>query len=185
MIRNTLRCLLLACMALVAISVSKPAHAYSIIATGDFTFSESGGVYTIGNNSADWYIWGLAVGIPSLDTATTTQPNWYAYVETIPNIVNGPTYGNVYLANNYQNLTNDVGPGQSSSLFFFTELASTPTIDIVNSSGSTYAITGNAFSPIPAPPIVTPLPAALPLFATGLGALGLLGWRRKRKALAA
>ena len=32
--------------------------------------------------------------------------------------------------------------------------------------------------------IVTPLPAALPLFATGLGALGLLGWRRKRKAQA-
>ena len=28
----------------------------------------------------------------------------------------------------------------------------------------------------------TPLPAALPLFAGGLGALGLLGWRRKRKA---
>jgi hypothetical protein len=34
--------------------------------------------------------------------------------------------------------------------------------------------------PIGAP--ATPLPAALPLFATGLGALGLLGWRRKRKA---
>ena len=32
-----------------------------------------------------------------------------------------------------------------------------------------------------APP--TPLPAALPLFATGLGGLGLLGWRRKRKAV--
>ena len=30
----------------------------------------------------------------------------------------------------------------------------------------------------------TPVPAALPLFATGLGALGLLGWRRKRKAIA-
>ena len=27
-----------------------------------------------------------------------------------------------------------------------------------------------------------PLPGALPLFATGLGALSLLGWRRKRKA---
>ena len=33
--------------------------------------------------------------------------------------------------------------------------------------------------------VATPLPAALPLFATGLGALGLLGWRRKRKAQAA
>jgi hypothetical protein len=28
----------------------------------------------------------------------------------------------------------------------------------------------------------TPLPGALPFFATGLGALGLLGWRRKKKA---
>ena len=27
----------------------------------------------------------------------------------------------------------------------------------------------------------TPIPAALPLMATGLGALGLFGWRRKRK----
>jgi hypothetical protein len=32
--------------------------------------------------------------------------------------------------------------------------------------------------------VETPLPAALPLFATGLGALGLLGWRRKKKAAA-
>lgn len=31
----------------------------------------------------------------------------------------------------------------------------------------------------------TPLSAALPLFASGLGALGLFGWRRKRKAQAA
>jgi len=30
----------------------------------------------------------------------------------------------------------------------------------------------------------TPLPAALPLFATGLGAFGLLGWRRKKKSAA-
>ena len=32
---------------------------------------------------------------------------------------------------------------------------------------------------------VVPLPSALPLFATGLGALGLLGWRRKKSAIAA
>jgi hypothetical protein len=30
----------------------------------------------------------------------------------------------------------------------------------------------------------TPLPAALPLFVSGIGGLGLLGWRRKRKAQA-
>ncbi len=33
-------------------------------------------------------------------------------------------------------------------------------------------------------PSSVPLPAALPLFASGLGALGLLGWRRKKKAAA-
>jgi len=33
-------------------------------------------------------------------------------------------------------------------------------------------------------PSAVPLPAALPLFATGLAGLGLLGWRRKKKAAA-
>ena len=33
------------------------------------------------------------------------------------------------------------------------------------------------FEPVPQ----VPIPGALPLFATGLGVLGLLGWRRKRK----
>lgn len=40
---------------------------------------------------------------------------------------------------------------------------------------------GSVFGDVPTS---TPLPAALPLFATGLGALGLLGWRRKKKAAA-
>jgi hypothetical protein len=44
----------------------------------------------------------------------------------------------------------------------------------------------NGFSNISAfaDPATTPLPGALPLFAGGLGALGLLGWRRTRKAQA-
>ena len=37
---------------------------------------------------------------------------------------------------------------------------------------------------VTAPVAETPLPAAFPLFATGLGALGLMTWRRKRKAVA-
>jgi hypothetical protein len=48
--------------------------------------------------------------------------------------------------------------------------------DIANTSGDVFATTTGT---------VAPLPAALPLFAGGLGALGLLGWRRKRKAAAA
>jgi hypothetical protein len=45
---------------------------------------------------------------------------------------------------------------------------------------------GNAFefADLQDAPIETPLPAALPLFATGLGAIGLLGWRKKRKSAA-
>jgi hypothetical protein len=42
-------------------------------------------------------------------------------------------------------------------------------------------ITASAVSDVDA----VPLPGALPLFATGLGALGLLGWRRKKKVQAA
>jgi hypothetical protein len=36
----------------------------------------------------------------------------------------------------------------------------------------------------PDAPTPTPLPASLPLFASGLGALGLITWRRKRKGVA-
>lgn len=35
---------------------------------------------------------------------------------------------------------------------------------------------------VPPPVTPVPLPAALPLFASGLGAIGVLAWRRKRKA---
>lgn len=45
-------------------------------------------------------------------------------------------------------------------------------------------LSGTAIYDLSFAPAATPLPAALPLFATGLGALGLFGWRRKRKAYA-
>ena len=53
--------------------------------------------------------------------------------------------------------------GPSNALFF------TDGID-----GETHGLFGAITSPVP-------LPAALPLFAIGLGLMGLLGWRRKRK----
>jgi hypothetical protein len=55
-----------------------------------------------------------------------------------------------------------------------------------NSLGN-YSFSVDAFSDVnrDGVAVATPLPGALSLFATGLGALGLLGWRRKRKAQAA
>ena len=50
---------------------------------------------------------------------------------------------------------------------------------VLTSSGNEFEFADLMDSPAP-----TPLPAALPLFATGLGAMGLFGWRRKRKSSA-
>ena len=49
----------------------------------------------------------------------------------------------------------------------------TPNFGHVNNNQGIWSVTAK-----------TPLPATLPLFATGLGALGLLGWRRRRKQAA-
>ena len=43
---------------------------------------------------------------------------------------------------------------------------------------------GFAFDYVAVSPIITPLPTTLPLFASGLIGLGLLGWRRKKKTAA-
>ena len=51
--------------------------------------------------------------------------------------------------------------------------------------GVIYTASGSQVSGGAGPVSATPIPAALPLFATGLGAMGLLGWRRKRKNAAA
>ena len=86
-------------------------------------------------------------------------------------------------------------PGQSHEIQAF--LDGVFVEGLVVSIAQTYGFSGTLFNEIrfslPAAFVIddmkfnlaaeaTPLPAALPLFATGLGALGLFGWRRKRKA---
>jgi hypothetical protein len=68
----------------------------------------------------------------------------------------------LYSGGTYTNLT---GPPGTTAIDAFG----------INASGQ---IVGAYVSNLPA----TPLPATLPLFATGLGALGLFGRRRKRRA---
>jgi hypothetical protein len=70
----------------------------------------------------------------------------------------------------------------SVEIYYSTVAFGSPGYDMYVSNGGAVPI---LFSLSMAPVDATPLPAALPLFATGLGALGLLGWRRKRKAAAA
>lgn len=67
---------------------------------------------------------------------------------------------------------------QQASLFNLTLDTVGNTFSLYNDGSDTGISTDTAtFTPVSA----TPLPAALPLFAGGLGALGLFGWRRKRK----
>jgi hypothetical protein len=63
-----------------------------------------------------------------------------------------------------------------SATFWFKEKAYNPSFYV---SALAFESCGPAGASC-APPPGTPIPGALPLFATGLGALGALGWRRKR-----
>jgi hypothetical protein len=70
-------------------------------------------------------------------------------------------------------------------------LATSPSMLLVDHGGSivggfaNLTDAGFAISLVNGTVSATPLPAALPLYATGLGVLGLLGWRRRRKATVA
>jgi hypothetical protein len=70
------------------------------------------------------------------------------------------------------------GPGG-----IFDYLLSTGGFSLCTSEGGCSPL-GIQFTLTPVEVAPTPLPGALPLFATGLGALGLLGWRRKKKLAA-
>jgi hypothetical protein len=70
------------------------------------------------------------------------------------------------------NLDTSIGPVSGPPF-----LSKTPT---VTGSGGNFDLSVMGTSTFEAD--VVPLPATLPLFATGLGAFGLLGWRRKRKS---
>jgi hypothetical protein len=74
-----------------------------------------------------------------------------------------------------------IPPGTDSAAFSFTPDASGVATFGIGIIASTSLTNANFIGDI-GTVTVTPLPAALPLFATGLGGLGLLGWRRKRKA---
>jgi hypothetical protein len=186
--------------ACIAMQSATPAYAVPVsppdiitIDGGQFVIDEYNGSYTVFNNSSIWYIYAFGVSNPNALTASpapsTSFANWNAYAVLLSLSGPNPLPANAYVtadANvsdfnnvllNSVNLANYIAPGSSSGLFYFAGLtASDAGLLVVDSLGneSQFSSVGN-----------TPLPAALPLFATGLGALGWLTRRRKRNNVAA
>ena len=76
-------------------------------------------------------------------------------------------------------------PLNLASLFDVTVLHAQFVLLGINGKHLPFDVTLTLTADVPVPDTSqTPIFGALPLFATGLGAFGLLGWRRKRKALA-
>jgi hypothetical protein len=117
-------------------------------------------------------------------------------LNTFDVLINGDVVGSFDFLSTYANsgLFKYNGPeSMSFDLNFTFPLVAGPDFTLSIIATSTVYNNGGSWNWLPGGtvtltgPAATPLPAALPLFSTGLGALGLLGWRRKRKnaALAA
>jgi hypothetical protein len=178
---NTIRNAITATAFLFAVAISGPALAdtFTTISTsggdGHATFPPGFDVDLFGSDNG--------VG-QSLTTYTATAlsnqtftVNWLYHT----NDVDGPSFDPAgYLLDGVlTQLTNNDGPDDQSGTFILSVLLGQVYGLYVDSSDSIFGA-----ADIKIAGAETPLPAALPLFVTGLGTLGLLGWRRKRKGAA-
>jgi hypothetical protein len=115
-----------------------------------------------------------------VDSNLASFPDRYGVVPTTPDVPVGPINGHTLslLFIDLNDSTKSVF-GDATILPTQLNLASFDSTELFLSFDDGSIITGHITGLSQ-----TPLPAALPLFAGGLGVLGLLGWRRKRKAAA-
>jgi hypothetical protein len=69
--------------------------------------------------------------------------------------------------------------GPAGVLFGARSNGSLYSIDALTATATLIGFTGESFDGLAWTPTI-PIPAALPLFATGLGVLGFVGWRRRK-----
>ena len=150
--------------------------------------------FSVTNNLGGGYgIYFFGTSLPSTDIVNSPNSNWaYAYLNVPTTGPSGTSYNNpwcVYACiiglsgpDAVGQIADGIQPGQTLSGFEAVDTAllfptSLPWISLAGSiaSGSLVDVVNEGTAG------ATPLPAAFPLFASGLGALGLLGWRRKRK----
>ena len=129
--------------------------------TGSFSFDTITHTVTVMDISDDG-----GTGLLPADTFTRPYGDVYNYAAA------GNDAADAYEI--YITFTNPLGAGA------FDPVASVQLVEL--DPGVIYTASGSQVSGGASPLSATPLPAALPLFATGIGALGLLGWRRKRRA---
>ena len=151
---------------------------------------------TLGGFSASYELSGLASGPSAPYWLTYLNDPGGGYVGVISSggpDLNGSSQIHVFCDNASLSCTNtysgdtlatlDSIPYESTTFGLLTVYESGVEIGNWNNNGLTISAQADIQS-ITINTATTPLPAALPLFASGLGALGLLGWRRKRKAAA-
>jgi hypothetical protein len=160
---NRLRSFLLGGATCLGLGVVAPAYAAEELPNpSEFVSIESEGYFTIINNSSEWYTYGFDVTDTDATNPMTTHTGWGA-----------STCGDGCLL--YENnvdppfpISDDVGPGQSSSLFTFSlPEGSLPAFYVANSNGfeaGPFTPTGSA----------VPEPST---WAMVIGGFGFLGWR--------
>ncbi|HLH96512.1 MAG TPA: hypothetical protein VKW08_15455 [Xanthobacteraceae bacterium] len=190
-----LRSLWLGLMGLIAICGITPTYAAIVVLPPEFvisegTYSTGGGYYTIQNNS-EFYnpvtIIGFAVTNPAAagGSATTTQTGWVAGALSLSSLGYLPAFGYADqswfdggLFDGTPALSNDIGPGQFSNLFFWGPGRANSTAVVAFDGTNGVGFSG------PFRPTVTPLPTAWTMMLIGLAALGLIAYRSQKPAAA-
>jgi hypothetical protein len=149
------------------------------------TLSLTGGYITTDGTigplaSTDITAWSVTItgGFPSPDTVTGTSP-----LDSFVASGSPLTASATALTFDFSSLSSDQFILGMSGLTRVSYLALPPEIGL--STGGPLTVESFTTAFVIASVTATPLPAALPLFAGGLGMMGLLGWRRKRKSAAA
>jgi hypothetical protein len=110
-----------------------------------------------------------------------TAPNGWSLGVAVSGSIANPPYNENGSFYQFYTPTNTIAAGSALSGFSFTTWAAPTTSPLNNYFVDTFGGIVE-FGNTVAPNIVSPLPAALPLYGAGLGAMGLLAWYRKRKS---